>query len=338
MIVCNCRRVVSRGDEYRVVKSRKWDCPSCGLDRKRTLARMCGIADARRIITLTLEQPRAVWVGWEHTPGEAPAGVAAHLDNGLIVPGEGWNKHQVHRPERHQHCDSSTHLAWNARHGGYRWRVIPECPHCLRWVSAALSRWIKRMRRLHPGLQYLHAREVHKSGGVHLHVAVTGLAGPVTQRNAAGKLIAYHWRAVGGGFVHVGRNGEHAGEYAGWYVGKYLAKQHDNTFARGFRRWSRAADFAPAVRMGWTPPEDYDGGWHDPLAPVKLHGWLHPDGTEKRWRYWGFAADRPLLDTRTANLPRWPWSPGHPWAGGPPAAPESPAIAVADTWQTEALF
>lgn len=316
-LICNCRRVVSRGDgeavEYRVVKSRKWDCPSCGLDRKRTMAEMCRVAGAVRIVTLTLEQPRVVWQGSPEA-GHLPAAGQAVLRDGLLMPD--WSNLELDSrfvPARHQDCDPVTHVAWNPRHGGFRWRVIPECARCLAHLSKMLERWVKRMRRAHPGFDYLHAREVHKSGAVHLHVAVVGIRRAVTGRSQAGQHIKRMWREVGGGMVDVGRPGDNTGADAGWYVGKYLAKEHTNTFARGYRRWSRSRAFAPEVRMT-PPPRDPadDGGWYDPAAPLRLGGWVHPDGTEHRWRYTrhlagvlgGVGAEGAGLDTSTANPPQ----------------------------------
>jgi hypothetical protein len=336
VLVCNCRRVVRRGDgpfaEFRVVKSRKWDCPSCGHDKKRTLAEMCRAAGAVRIVTLTLEQPRAVWVGSERTPGDAPDGVWLSLtDEGRLVPGQGWHRTPLHRPERHVKCDPSTHIAWNVRHGGYRWRVVPECKHCLAWLSRAFRLWVMRMRDTYPDFEYLQVREVHKSGGVHLHVAVTGINRSVVRRSRAAHDIGRKWSEVGGGFVDVGKPGDHPGESAGWYVGKYLAKAHEDSFAKGYRRWTRSLGFAAEVRMGWTPPEGHDGGWDDPGAALKVCGWVHPDGVERGHRWWYFLEDNRAarrsaerseagLDSSTANCSDFPRKALQAWHCGDPLA------------------
>jgi hypothetical protein len=333
-LVCNCKRVVSRGDgpfaEYRVVRSRKWDCPSCGLDRKRTLAQMCSTASVARMLTLTIEQPRAHFHG--AAPGELPDGVQLALVGGQLVP-IGWGASGLASiPERHRPCtgrkgdagclkrkrqkdggclgcDPSTHLAWNARNGGVRWRVLPDCTHCARWVSKQVRRFVRKVRVEYPEFDYLQVREVHKSGGVHVHMAVVGLSRVVTRRSQAGKDLKRFWAEVGGGHLDVGKHGEHPAEAAGWYIGKYLAKVQDDVFAKGFRRWSRAAKFAPEVRMSWTPPEDHDGGWDDPHAALRLGGWVHPDGTEHkaRWR-----RDQQPAEYRTAVRPPVPVTPA-PW-------------------------
>jgi hypothetical protein len=269
--------------EWRVVKQRAWSCPSCGLDRKRTLADMCDVAGVTRMVTLTFAQPIAGAMDWSSlTFTAAPI------------------------PRRHRFCDSDTHVYVHAD-GRYLWRLLPSCQHCCRWVSHRLRLWSLRMRRQWPGFQYLHAREVHKSGALHLHVAVTGIPAGVTRFSKSGRLLKRHWLEVGGGFADVGRHGDNGGRDAGWYVGKYLAKQHDEAFAKGFRRWSRTGHFAPQIRM--VPPRDpaADGGWHDPAEPIVLGGWVHPDGVERRWRYWPFAPEGRRLDPRTAKCTQtWP--------------------------------
>jgi hypothetical protein len=343
-LFCNCRRVVSRGEEYRVVKGRRWDCPSCGLDRKRTLAQMCDTAGVQRMVTLTFDQPRVVYVG-APSPGLLPGRMGATISDGkLAPPPEHLEVLDVTAiPARHVRCDAATHIYWNLRHGGFRWRLLPSCVYCCSYVSACLRKWAKRMRRLWPDFQYLHVREVHKSGAMHLHVAVTGVPRVVTRRSAAGGKVRDHWRQAGGGFVDVGRHGEHAGGGAGWYVGKYLAKrQDDGGFARGYRRWSRSGEFAPLVRMVPKRDPDYDGGWADDGSPLRLGGWVHPDGAEHRGRWWHETADlnaaavgwhdaaQRRLDARTAN---WPQSlarvlPPAVWKALRDAAGPSPVLPV----------
>lgn len=277
-----------------MVKSRRWDCPSCGLDRKRTLAQMCVSASASRIVTLTFEQPKVQLVG--AAPGQLRGDLA-------------WEFASI--PARHEHCDPATHIAWNERNGGFRWRVIPDCKICCRWVSHRLELFTKRMRRRWPSWTYLQVREVHKSGAVHLHLAVAGCPASMTRKSRAAGYVRAAWAEVGGGFVDVGRHGDHAGSDAGWYVGKYLTKQTDIRFARGFRRWSRAGSFAPELTMVPRRDPEKDGGWSDPFAPVVVGGWVHQDGQERRWRDWVLPRPDPEvwppaeggLDHRTANPP-----------------------------------
>jgi hypothetical protein len=281
-----------------VVKSRRWDCPSCGMDRKRTLAAMCDTAGVVRMLTLTFEQP--------------------------AVPGGPLDDLQVeaYRPARHRFCDWNSHGYWyvppkgKAGREGWRWRIVPDCKHCCRWVSHRLRLLTKRLRRAWPGFEYLHVREVHKSGAMHLHLAVRGVPKSVTRRSASGQLLRRHWREVGGGHLDVGRHGDNAGAGAGWYVGKYLAKQQDDAgFAKGFRRWSRTGGFAPELTMTPRRDPDYDGGWDDPTEALLVGGWVQPDGTESPWRWWPenddlradawahvTAATR-RLDARTAKCP-----------------------------------
>jgi hypothetical protein len=341
VLICNCRRVIGRAlpgmaehGEYRVVKSRRWDCPSCGHDRKRTLAEMCAVAGVTRMVTLTFDQPAV--------PGD-------FLSGGMVEyrDGEFTRLRCALTPKRHRFCDWSTHAYWyiprDRKSGemGWRWRILSSCKHCCRWVSGRLKLWKQRIRRgpaiavrCHgvrcghrrrkvgdrrecyerrpwPAFEYLHAREVHKNGAMHLHVAVVGVPAAVTRFSGAGRFLKEQWREVGGGFVDVGRHGDTAGSDAGWYVGKYLAKAHDEPFAKGFRRWSRTREFARGMRMRPAPDPDYDGGWSDPGAPIVLRGWLTPDGAETPSRWWpsplisGRAAAR--LDTSTANGTR-SWS------------------------------
>lgn len=303
---CNCRRIVLRGwgsgdpgAEYRVVKGRRWDCPSCGLDRKRTLERMAASAGADRIITLTFDQPRAHFVGAAR-PGELGPSLSTEL---------------VSRPPRHTECEASVHIRWNERNGGFRWRLLPECVHCVRWVSHRISLLRKRIRRDHPAFQYLRATEVHTSGAMHIHLAVTGLLPGVTRSSASGGRIRAHWSAVGGGFVDLGKPRGMDPGAAGRYVGKYLAKrQADAGMARGYRRWSRTAGFAPEVKMTPDAAGAGSGGWADPDAPLSMRGWVWSDGTERPCREWPEVTPEAVrlalredgLDARTAKWPHHP--------------------------------
>jgi hypothetical protein len=313
--------------EWRVVKTRRWDCPSCGLDRKRVLVNMCLSARVTRIVTLTLKQPYA-----------CPPGT---LTRSWSVP-EGFDA-----------CDPVTHVYFHVASGTWRWMRIGACEHCCRWVSKMLSRWRDRMRYRWPGFQYLHVRESHKSGALHLHLAVTGVPASITRTSKAGLLLKGAWADLGGGFVDVGRHGDHAGSAAGWYVGKYLAKRQEHGMAPGFRRWTRSAEFGPDVRMTPQPraPDD-DGGWAEDVAgaPIVLRHWLTPAGVETPRRWWP-SQDRPAaptarLDTRTANSGISPagvgdleaWS--RSWAsrrGGPVLWNVRPAPGPAE-WRQEALL
>lgn len=241
LLVCNCRLSLVRAEtgETFTVKTRAWDCPSCGLDKRRKIAEMCADAGLLRMLTLTFRQPIAV-------SGVIPDGFLA--------------------------CDRRTHVARNPRDGVYRWRILGACPHCCRRVSAAVAAFRKRLRRrFGPQVKYLWAREDHPtSGALHLHVATSGLP-VVTRRNAAGRWIKRQWAELGGGFVDLGLDGKvGAGGKAGWYLGKYLAKRHDQRLARGYRRWSRTQNFAPWVRMVDPQPTTPPG------TPLEREGWLHP--------------------------------------------------------------
>ena len=104
-------------------------------------------------------------------------------------------------------CDFDSHVYWNARHGGWRWRVLPSCANCCRNVSRMLAAFRKRLRRgaagrgperkgyrpAWPDFQYLHVREEHKSGAMHLHVAVTGIPASVTRSSRAGLALKRQW-------------------------------------------------------------------------------------------------------------------------------------------------
>jgi len=259
---------------------------------------MAATAGADRIITLTFTQPRAEFVG-------APPGV---LPPSLVLD-------LASRPERHADCDPDTHIAWNDRNGGLRWRLLPSCVHCVRWVGARISLLRKRVRRQHPGFQYLRATEVHTSGAMHVHLAVTGLVPGVTRNSLSGKRIRAHWTEVGGGFVDLGKPSGMPSGAAGRYVGKYLSKrQDDGGMARGYRRWSRTQQFAPGVKMTPDAAGAGCGGWADPDAPLSLRGWVWRDGSERPAREWPEVTETAVraalaesgLDKRTANWPHPP--------------------------------
>jgi len=358
---------------------------------------MCADAGAGRIITLTFTQPRVRFVGSD-VPGELPDGIGVLLlDGELAAPvadrGDGMKLAELaHVPARHrctghravaaaacQSCDPATHIQWNLINGGFRWQVLASCPHCCRYVSHSLGKFRQRVRRAgFAGFGYLQAREEHKSGAMHLHLAVIGLPDEWEQRTGSARmrtrlaaaratgrtvkrrrgdagaltgeaeLLTRHWHEAGGdpgqegaGMIDLGYNAaerpDHRPGDSGFYLGKYLAKQHRGATARGFRRWSKCNNFAPAVRMGWVKPlrhgpvcEAMDGNyttgacehqscqpdWSDPSAPIKLGGWIWPDGTERRGRWWdsmGVPATAPVrlcaarrLDRSTANTPLSP--------------------------------
>ncbi len=241
-LVCNCAmsRVSPATGEVVRVRAYAWDCPSCGLDKRRSIAEMCSVAGVRRMVTLTLEQYRVV-------------------DD--VVPA------------RHSSCDPFSHQSRANTDGTLRWKVMSTCPHCCAWVSRALAALRKRLRRRWgPEVQYLWGREEHKSGAIHLHVAVLGLPDVLTRKSRAGRWLKKQWREVGGGFVDIGHQGDAGGARVGWYIGKYLAKRQDKRMAAGYRRWSRTRSFAPGVRMyGYRPPTDAPPG-----PGTDLLGWHHP--------------------------------------------------------------
>jgi hypothetical protein len=239
------------------VKARAWDCPSCGLDKKRKIAAMCAVADPAWLVTLTLELHRAVG-----------------LDG------------QVVTPDRHARCDRYSHVAeFTDRKGrrSLRWRVLASCPHCQAWLSGRIEAWRKRMRRRWPDFQYLWSRENHESGSVHVHLAVVGL--PTVLRRAERAAIKHAWSALGTGFLDLSKRSARAGDRLGWYLGKYIAKRQDQRVARGYRRWSRTRAFAAAVRMTdpWPGPADRAAS----ADPPELVGWLDPwSGEVARVRAW----------------------------------------------------
>lgn len=296
-LVCNCTRVISRKSpgfaphpkDVKRVKSRMWDCPSCGQDRKRKLAGMCDTAGVERMLTLTFDQPHCAMLPAHQEPGKRSS-----FFPDLEAPGRG----------RHRKCDPITHVYFHAASTSWRWRIVPTCDHCCRNVSRMFRLFIMKLRYRWPNVEYLHVRETHKSGATHLHVAVVGIPAVITKTSAAGRLVKVAWLNLGGGFVDVGRHGEKAGAAAGWYVGKYLAKVQEEKCARGFRRWSRSANFAPGIRM----VEDHvPGVWVDEGAPIALGGWIHPDGSEWRARWsseWDDNLTRERLDDRTVKCRR----------------------------------
>jgi len=237
--------------EIKTVKMRAWDCPSCGLDKQRAIAQMCMAARGTlRMLTGTFSQP---------------------LDLGEGAPA----------PARHARCDRKTHLRTNPETGLTQWRLMSNCSHCCRWVSGVVARFRKRLRRrFGPDVKILWAREDHpRSGAIHLHMAAGGLP-PMGRKTRTGRWVKAQWKEVGGGWMDLGEIYTDRGK-AGWYIGKYLAKRHDQSMAKGYRRWSRTQNFAPGIVMHYDPlaearaavreaprdPETYlVDGWHHPLT------------------------------------------------------------------------
>jgi hypothetical protein len=153
------------------------------------------------------------------------------------------------KPVRHALCPVASHEhRWE---GGWKWRVLPNCEYCCRWVSNELAKWRKRMRRAWgPDVQVLYVSEETKAGHRHIHVAVTGLpAGlPNSLHNDHHPAIAALREMWPHGFIDLrGRRARTAGAL-GAYLGKYLTKQ-DCKMAKGYRRWNRTRGFAPEVFM-----------------------------------------------------------------------------------------
>jgi hypothetical protein len=297
-LVCNCTRVVVRGDQVLNVKQRMWDCPSCGRDKQRILAEICAAADPDRMITFTLPQPVAVdsaslaalrredprylrapayecFAALERVLGSAPCTPAEFVD-----------------------CDPRTHLIEYVNRRGVktlRWLTMGRCSGCCVRVSEMLTLWRKSMRRDAEGLEYLRAYEDHASGALHIHMAADGLPalgyrrGTRTRFTPAGAEVQRHWTRLGGGMVDPGHSDKHSARGVGWYIGKYLAKRHDQKMAHGFRRWSRTAGFGAEVRM--SPPR---APAEDQVLDVELRviGWKPPawsnapEGAVSNVRWW----------------------------------------------------
>lgn len=266
LLACNCRMsLVGRTTgEIKTVKARAWDCPSCGLDKQRQIALMCSLARSPlRMLTGTFQQP---------------------LDLGEAAPA----------PARHARCDRRTHVYVSTRDQVARWRLMSNCAHCCRYVSDVVAKFRKRLRRrFGDHVRFLWAREDHPtSGAIHLHMAFAGLP-PMGRHTRSGRWVKKQWSEVGGGFLDLGEIFTDT-ERAGWYIGKYLAKRHDQSMAKGYRRWSRTRNFSPDVLM--KPPAVWDG--HEPpeVPPPPesfvLDGWLHPvSGDLWARRFWLAAAD-----------------------------------------------
>jgi hypothetical protein len=226
------------------VKARSWDCESCGLDKRNKIALMCEWADDLRMLTPTLMQPA-------YRRGEPP-------------------------PETHALCDPTTHVYEHHHHKtgrstGERWRTLATCIHCCRRLSGMLVLFRKRLRRRWPSVEYLWSREDHKSGSIHVHMAMSGLPRGLHAKSRDIRWIQAQWRAVGGGRLDPGFEQSTDKRRVGWYLGKYLAKRHVQPMAKGYRRWSRTAGFSPTVRMN-----DYRQPPPDKPERIERVGWFHP--------------------------------------------------------------
>lgn len=247
-LVCNCRMVLRRGVEVQVltVKARSWDCPSCGLDKRRTLRDMINLEECRWLLTLTYRQPHAV----------GPRG-------------------EDLTPEEHANCDRTSHV-YRYVDGTTRWRTMASCRHCCRRRSWMLRTLVKRLRRLWgPQFNYLAVVEDQKNGSMHLHLALSGVPDQLTRYQRVS--VARSWTELGGGYSNFRPPPPNASPAAlGWYLGKYLAKKQDQRMARGYRRWTRAAGFAAAIRMRWVDPLVQAVNVAPAATKIKIVGWRHP--------------------------------------------------------------
>lgn len=249
---CNCRMSVRRqgSDDALVVKARSWDCPSCGLDKRRALRLMVATEGSRWLLTLTYRQP------------------AAYDRAGTPVV-----------PPEHQGCDRHSHTyryVDQAGRASWRWRTLASCAHCCGRRSIMLRHLVKRLRRLWGnGFRYLGVVEDQKNGAMHLHLALSGV--PEALPRLVRTKVARDWQQLGGGYVNFRPPPPGSSPGAmGWYLGKYLAKRQDQRMARGYRRWTRAQSYAPDVRMRWVDPDAI--AQVDDVAPAecKIVGWWHP--------------------------------------------------------------
>lgn len=254
--VCNCRlRLVDLDGVVVTVKSRRWDCPSCGRDKARKIRDMVVGAGSERLWVLTFTQPHYV-------EGEPP-------------------------PERHSLCEVNSHV-YRYLDGSMRWRMVETCPHCCRESGRAMVLWRKAIRRRWPSAELLWVREVKpQSGSFDINVTATGVP-PATRRTNGGRAIKAAWVNAGGGFLDLGDGykGRRSAGGVGRYIGKYLTKFAARPLARGFRRWGRTLGFAPDVRMGEprepsTRPRMGVLGWADPdtleAMPHGLRWWPPPE-------------------------------------------------------------
>jgi hypothetical protein len=274
-LVCTCRMRLTRNGDPITVQARAWDCPSCGLDKRRTLTTMVETAAAsvgllnaspvRGSVTGVPESGR-YFAGagvrmWTFTMEQPPA---VDADGVALVP------------EVHRDCDWSSHV-YRYRDGSLRWRTLSSCPFCCKRVSRMLDTLTKWVRRRFPAAQRLWVREDQKNGSLHIHSAWAGVPYLGRKSRFGAQLVRYAVQELGfGRQVDLGReDGPRDSSRVGWYIGKYLAKQHDGRMAHGYRRWSRSRGFAPDVRMARNePPEDR------PAGVIVFVGWLDPSTGE----------------------------------------------------------
>lgn len=257
--ICNCRvRLVDNEGQQITVKSRRWDCPSCGRDKAARIRDLCVVQGADRMWVLTFTQP-------EYVEGEPP-------------------------PMRHARCDPETHV-YGYKDGRRLWRMLESCPHCCAESGRAVANFRKALRRRWADAEMLWVREVKpQSGAFDVNVVITGVP-PMTRRTRAGRRVKELWQSAGGGTMDLGDGykGRRSAGGVGRYIGKYLTKFAARPMARGYRRWSRTRGFAPSVltsqpRQLRVDPETGEIlsrrfswlGWVDPLT-------LEPVAAAMRW-------------------------------------------------------
>jgi hypothetical protein len=240
-LVCNCAvRLVDEDGVIKTVRSRRWDCPSCGRDKANKIREMCVVAGSYRMFTLTFDQPL-------YTPESSP-------------------------PERHRNCHPSSHV-YTYRDGTERWRMLETCSHCCAYAAWCWSKFRKAMRRQWPTFEGLQLKEIQpKSGSFTINLAVIGLP-PFPVKSRAARRVRAMWVQSGGGRMHLGfQSPKNSPGALGRYIGKYLTKLAHRPLAKGYRRWTRTRGFAPDVVM--TDPRTPTGLRHDWL------GFVHPDSLE----------------------------------------------------------
>jgi hypothetical protein len=245
-LICTCRISLRRNGAGLTVKTRQWDCPSCGLDKRRTLAKMVHLSNADAMWTFTMPQPFAT-----DSTGQA------------VTPAEFAN------------CDWYSHV-YLYTDGSLRWRTLSTCSNCCRRVSRMFDTFTKWVRRRYPTAQRMWVREDQKNGSVHLHTAWVGVPF-IANRSRAARRFRQAWVELGGGSQLDFGKPRGNSEWMGWYMGKYLAKQHEERMARGYRRWSRSRGFCPQITMGrYEPPEGREPG------VIEILGWVDPFTLETR--------------------------------------------------------
>jgi len=251
-LVCDCRIRLRRADGKEVtVKGRKWDCPSCGTDKARTIRDMVVAEGVDRLTVLTFPQPE---------------------DTG--VPPAGFDG-----------CDPESHIYTHAD-GRRLWRRLETCAGCCQATSRMVVLLRKRMRRRWGnGVQVLWVREVKPRSGAFDYNVVLSNVPVLTRRGREGRWLKAAWADISGGFLDLGdgHKANHSPGAMGRYVGKYLTKLAHRRMAKGYRRWGRTGDFAPDVRMRvpiygcrerpmtWTML-----GWLDPLTDALIPDFMRP--------------------------------------------------------------